>query len=90
MLGTSAWPVIGVAEPNRLHATAPSAINSIAGIHPAMAPTLVSHFPTFNPTTFIVTVTARPAIDTAMKYVLLDDHDCHDGPPMKSAFAAAK
>ena len=67
MLGTRAWPVIGVANPNRLHATAPSAISTIAGIHPAMAPTLVSHFPTFNPTTFIATVTASPAVDTAMK-----------------------
>ena len=25
-----------------------------------------------------------------MKYVLFDDSACHDGPPMNSAFAAAK
>ena len=67
MLGTSAGPAIGVADPKRLHATAPSAISSIAGIHPAIAPTLVSHFPTFSPTTFIATVTVRPAIATTMK-----------------------
>ena len=33
MLGTSACAFIGVAEPNRLHATAPRPISSIAGIH---------------------------------------------------------
>ena len=67
MLGTTAWASIGVADPNRLQATAPSAISSIAGSQPASAPTLVSHFPTFNPTTFIATVTARPVMETATK-----------------------
>src|SRR4051794_18027191 len=80
MLGTSAPPLTGVAAPKRLHAMAPSAISSIAGIQPAIAPALVSHLPTFNPTTFIATVSARPVIETAMKYVLLEDHDCHAGP----------
>ena len=67
MLGATACAVMGVAEPNRLHATAPSAISSMAGIHPATAPMLASHLPTFNPTTFIATASARPVIDTAMK-----------------------
>jgi hypothetical protein len=90
MLGTNACAFIGVADPNRLQATIPSAISSNAGIHPAIAPTLLSHFPTFSPTTFIVTAVARPIVETAMKYRLLDDSDCQAGPPMKSAFAAPK
>src|SRR5450759_3897221 len=75
MLGTRAWAVIGVADPKRPHATAPSTISSTAGVQPAIAPTLLSHFPTFNPTTFIVTAIARPVDATAMKYVLLPDSD---------------
>src|SRR5262249_8930468 len=90
VLGTNDDAGIGVAGPNRLHATAPSAISSPAGIHPATAPALFSHLPTSSPTTFIVTATTRPVIATAMKYALLVDHACHSGPPMNSAFAAAK
>src|SRR5262245_4349535 len=90
VLGTSACASSGVADPNRLHEMAPSAISAAAGTQLASAPTLLSHLPTFSPTTFSVTVRARPAIDTTMKYMLLDDHACHGGPPMKRAFAAAK
>ena len=88
VLGTSDEGVIGVADPNRYHDTTPRPISSSAGIHPAIAPTLFSHLPTFSPTTFIVTAIARPTTATAMKYVLLVDSACHEGPPMKSALAA--
>jgi hypothetical protein len=90
MLGTSDGPSIGVADPKRLHDTAPSTIRSPAGIHAAIPPALLSHLPTFNPATFSVTASARPAIDAVMKYVLLVDHACHDGPPMNRALPAAK
>ena len=90
MLGTRARGASGVADPNRLRTTAPSAISSIAGIHPAIAPTLFNHLPTFSPTTFMVTAIASPIVATTMKYVLLADSACHVGPPMNKAFAAAK
>ena len=90
VLGTSACDPSGVADPKRRHATAPSAIRSSAGIQPASAPALFSHLPTFSPTTFIVTAMASPTVEIAMKYVLFADSACHDGPPMNSAFAAAK
>ena len=55
VLGTNASGGIGVADPKRLHETAPSTISTPAGIQLAIAPTLFSHLPTFNPTTFSVT-----------------------------------
>ena len=67
VLGTSACAFIGVAVPNRLQDTAPRAIRTSAPIQPAIAPTLLSHFPTLSPTTFIVTAMARPVIATRMK-----------------------
>ena len=51
---------------------------------------MFSHLPTLSPTTFITTAIVSPASETMMKYVLLDESDCHAGPPMKSALAAAK
>src|SRR6266851_8959310 len=90
VLGINVACVIGVAEPCRRHEIAPSTISTIAGIHAAIAPTLFSHFPTLRPTTFMVTAIARPTVETTMKYVRLEASDCHDGPPMYSAFAAAK
>src|SRR5579864_4616427 len=90
VLGTNARAGMGVADPNRLHDTTPSATSAPAGIQLAIAPTLFNHLPTFSPTTFIATATARPVMDTTMKYVLLPDHACHDGPPTNNAFAAAK
>src|ERR1700730_9372448 len=80
VLGTNVCAPSGVADPNRFHDTAPSTMRTAAGIQLAIAPTLANHFPTFSPTTFIVTAMARPVIDTAMKYTLLVDHPCQDGP----------
>src|SRR6185436_11283704 len=90
VLGTMASAVSGVADPNRIHEIAPSTINTVAEAQPAIAPALLSHLPTSRPTTLSVTVTRRPAIATAMKYELCEASGCHDAPPMKSAFAAAK
>src|SRR5439155_13805030 len=90
VLGTKACGGIGVADPKRLHDTAPRTISRPAGIELAIASMLFSYLPTFRPTTFIMTAIARPVIATAMKYTLLVDQACHDGPPMNSAFAAAK
>ena len=90
VLGTNADGGIGVADPNRFHATAPRTIRNAAGIHEATAPALFNHFPTLRPTTFIVTATPSPIIATTMKYVLFEDQACHEGPPINSAFAAAK
>src|SRR5438552_12719661 len=90
VLGTKASGGIGVADPKRLHDTAPRTMSRPAGIQLAIAPTLFSHLPTFRPTTVIMTAIARPVIATAIKYTLLVDQACHDGPPMNSAFAAAK
>src|SRR5437588_2588377 len=90
VLGINVCAEIGVADPKRFHEYMPSAIRMNAGIQLAIAPTLFSHFPTFRPTTFIVTAMTSPVMATTMKYVLLVDHACHAGPPMKSAFAAAK
>ena len=42
-------------------------MSTAAGIQLAIAPTLFNHFPTFKPTTFIVTAMTRPVIATAMK-----------------------
>src|SRR5436853_321112 len=79
VLGTSERGVIGVAAPKRIQAIAPKAINANAGIQLATAPTLVSHLPTFRPTTFSTTATPRPASETAMKYMLFDDSGRHSG-----------
>src|SRR5689334_9582001 len=81
VLGTSACGVSAVADPCIRHAAAPRTISTIAGSHPAMAPTLFSHLPTFNPTTFIVTATIKPETATMRKYVLLPESACHPGPP---------
>src|SRR5260221_1242536 len=90
VLGTNAPGAIGVADPKRVHDTRPRMISSATGNHVATAPTLLSHFPTFNPTTFSQTATARPIIETMMKYALLVESDCHDDPPMNNALPAAK
>ena len=90
VLGTKAPAGIGVADPKRDHDTKPSVMSAAAGIQLASAPTLLSHLPTFRPTTFSPTASARPAIDTTVKYVVLVESDCHDGPPTNSALAAAK
>ena len=67
MLGTKACASIGVADPKRRQAMTPSTINNDAGIQLAIAPTFISHLPTFSPTTFNVTARASPAIDAMMK-----------------------
>src|SRR3981081_3075888 len=90
VLGTIEPSVIGVADPNRNADSTPNAIRKSAGTPAAIAPTLLSHFPTFTPTTFMTTAIARPPSDTAMKYALLVDSACQDGGPMNSAFAAPK
>src|SRR5262249_24790168 len=51
VLGTNAVALIGVADPKRRHETRPSTISSSAGIQLAIAPRLLSHLPTFSPTT---------------------------------------
>ena len=71
----------------------PSTRRNSIGTQLAIAPTLFSHLPTFNPTTFSVTARTSPLIATMMKYVLFDDSGCDAAPPlgnMYSAFAAAK
>ena len=90
VLGMKSDGDIGVAEPYRFHDTRPNTINSAVGIHAATAPTLVSHFPTLRPTMLRPAARTRPAIDTVMKYQLLDESDCHDPPPMNSALPATK
>src|SRR5215510_14755767 len=61
VLGTNvAGAAIGVADPNRVHDTTPRMMSAPAGTQLATAPTFVSHLPTFSPTTFKVTATARP------------------------------
>src|SRR5204863_8438602 len=67
VLGKNACAFMDVADPNRPQATTPSAISSSAGVHPAIVPALLSHLPTFSPTTFIVTATVRPLAATRMK-----------------------
>ena len=88
--GTSDRGVIGVADPNFSPEYRPKGIRMASAIHPATAPTLLSHFPTLSPTTLSQQETARPTIETAMKYVLLVESFCASGPPMNSAFAAMK
>src|SRR5579872_4494595 len=88
--GTNARGGIGVADPNRLHDTAPSPISTRPEVQPEIAPRLFSHFPTLRPTTFMATAIVKPIIENTMKYVPLPDSACHRAPPMNSAFAAAK
>src|SRR5947199_10661768 len=45
VLGTKAAAVIGVADPNRIHATLPNPISSSPGLHAASAPTQRTHLP---------------------------------------------
>src|SRR3954470_1960133 len=68
----------------------PKGISRPSASHPATAPTLLSHLPMLSPMTFSHTHSARPAIETAMKYVLFVESFCASGPPMNSAFAAMK
>src|ERR1044072_3416335 len=46
-LGTGDAGVIGVADPNRPQETTPSVIIAVDATHVAIAPTFVSHLPTF-------------------------------------------
>src|SRR5580765_7373351 len=78
--GRSEAAVIGVADPYLLQEYTPNPMSSAIGIHPAIAPPLLSHFPTFRPTTLRTTATVRPARATAMKYGGLEASDCVDGP----------
>src|SRR5882672_4481731 len=78
--GTSAPALIGVADPCFDHEYSPNPISSATGIHPAIAPALLSHFPTFKPTTLSETAIVRPMTETAMKYGALDAYACPDGP----------
>src|SRR5215467_6186919 len=89
--GTSELAVIGVAGPYFVHEYSPNAIRSAMGIQPAMAPALLSHFPTFRPTTLSRTAIARPTTDTAMKYRGFAPYAwAADGPATYSALAPAK
>src|SRR5438093_3010580 len=90
VLGTRDSAVIGVADPNRIHAIAPNPIRKTPGVQPASAPTLVSHLPTLRPTPLRITASATPASETMMKYAVWVESVCHAAPPMNSALAAAK
>src|SRR5262245_59175129 len=79
-----------VADPNRAHADAPSVSSTTTGIHAATAPTLFSHLLTSSPTMFNAAASTSPASETETKNTWLVESACHDGPPMKSALAAAK
>ena len=67
VLGSRVRGVMGVADPNRIHHSAPNAMRKVAGTQPATAPALFSHLPTFRPTTFIITAIVKPARATMMK-----------------------
>src|SRR5712692_4313255 len=67
VLGTSDRAVIGVADPYLIHEKNPNARRSEIGTHAASAPTFVSHFPMFKPTTLSATAAVRPTTDTARK-----------------------
>src|SRR5580765_2863120 len=59
------------------------------GIQPAIAPALLSHLPMFKPMTFSVTAIVRPTTETIVKYVVLVESDCADGPATNNAFDPA-
>ena len=39
---------------------------------------------------FMTSAATRPTSDVTMKYVLLDESACHDGPPANNTLPAAK
>src|SRR5258708_30231837 len=88
--GVSVCAVMGVADPDFIQEYRPNATRNPSGIHPAIAPALLNHFPMLSPTTLSATAIVRPTTETVMKYGWLVESDCADDPPTKSAFAAAK
>ena len=81
---------MGVADPYFVHEYRPNATRNPIGIHPAIAPALLSHLAMLSPTTFRMTAIARPMTENTMKYGALAESDWAERPPTKSALAAAK
>src|SRR5215471_20244299 len=77
--------VIGVADPYFDPEYRPNRMRNATGIHPAIAPTLLSHLPMLRPMTLSQTDTSSPTTETVMKYVLLLESFCAGAPPIKSA-----
>src|SRR5215468_10975372 len=81
VLGIRDCASIVVADPKRAHDTPPRTIRSPAEIHAETPPALFNHLPMSRPTTFTDTANVRPSTAAVMKYRLLVDHACHEGPP---------
>ena len=65
--GRSECAVIGVADPNRAHATKPMPMRRSIGIQVPIAPAAESHLPTSRPTMFMAAAMTRPIMATMMK-----------------------